>query len=327
MVNIEAVHTPKQSGFVTSGGASLYYEVHGASDSSAARRIALVSGVSQSCRMWGITLSYLLTDACAQVLVMDNRGVGDSSQSKDALQGLTMHQMGADLVAVLEHLRWTHHPTIPLSILGFSMGGMVALQAVNQLPAHACQSLVLVNTSAGGLWNLMPQFFSMLKAVGWIVVMMMKAALGWSTLKPGEDKIAFMMMRTFPKKWLDAAPTDPSIAARHRTNRDFIFKYIAERGIGKTKQTSAGRKAQMHAVSTHRLLPSDLYRIGMKTDVFVVSGLQDSMVRPSNSRHLAQHIHNSKTVTFENAGHAVFEQEHKLFHQFLQRQVLQYHLV
>ncbi|TPX78506.1 hypothetical protein CcCBS67573_g00243 [Chytriomyces confervae] len=292
MVNVQAVHSPKQNGFVTSDGASLYYEVHGASDSSATRRITLVSGVSQSCRMWGITLSYLLTDACVQVLVMDNRGVGDSSQSKDALQGLTMHQMGADLVAVLEHLRWTHHPTIPLSILGFSMGGMVALQAVNQLPAHACQSLVLVNTSAGGLWNLMPQFFSMLKAVGWIVVMMMKAALGWSTLKPGEDKI-----------------------------------YVAERGIGKTKQTSSGRKAQMHAVSTHQLLPSDLYRIGMKTDVFVVSGLQDSMVRPSNSRYLAQHIPNSKTVTFENAGHAVFEQEHKLFHQFLQRQVLQYHLV
>ncbi|KAJ3226456.1 hypothetical protein HDU81_007313 [Chytriomyces hyalinus] len=140
-----------------------------------------------------------------------------------------MHQMGADLVTVLEHLHWTNHPSIPLSILGFSMGGMIALQAINQLPANTCESLVLVNSSAGGLWNLMPQVISILKAVGWIVVTMIKAALGWTSYKPGEDslrgrQIEFMMMRAFPKKWLDASPTDPSIAARHGTNRDFIFK-------------------------------------------------------------------------------------------------------
>ncbi|KAI8618349.1 Alpha/Beta hydrolase protein [Chytriomyces sp. MP71] len=244
------VHTPVRCGtFVaeadTSGpSARLYYEMHGEADiEHTRRRIVLVNGVSQSCRMWGLALNYL-KDGASQIVVFDNRGVGDSDQSSDALRAPTMTRFGADIAALISHLHWdAHTDRIPLFLIGFSMGGMAALQAVSRMPSNTLKGLALINTSAGGWWNLLPSI-----PLLWILL---KAALGLIPVKTQCDLIKFMILRTFPQSWLMASPPPKSIYSGYSTNGEFISRKIvstfwSDQQERQSRQSQvAGRKQEL----------------------------------------------------------------------------------
>ena len=77
----------------------------------------------------------------------DNRGAGRSS---GALPGLSMGQLAADAVALLDRLRIDS-----AHVYGLSMGGMVAQEVALRFP-HRVRALVLGGTSPGGPHAVLP---------------------------------------------------------------------------------------------------------------------------------------------------------------------------
>jgi pimeloyl-ACP methyl ester carboxylesterase len=75
-----------------------------------------------------------------RVITVDTRGCGGSRDLAHPHGPFTIAQLGADLAAVLRHLA-----TGPAHVLGWSMGGMIALQLAVAAP-ELVASLVIVNS-------------------------------------------------------------------------------------------------------------------------------------------------------------------------------------
>ncbi len=102
---------------VQSNGIQIYYEIHGNGDP-----LILISGLGGDRTFWQDSLKYF--SAHYQVIIFDTRGIG---RTEAPGQAYSMDMFADDLNGLMEGLN------IPQShILGFSMGGNIALQfAVN----------------------------------------------------------------------------------------------------------------------------------------------------------------------------------------------------
>lgn len=58
--------------------------------------------------------------------------------------------MARDVLAILDHLRWR----MKVHVVGFSMGGMIAMKIVTIAPERIA-SLCVISSSRGG-WDLVP---------------------------------------------------------------------------------------------------------------------------------------------------------------------------
>lgn len=113
----------------------LYYEVDGPAD---APTVVLVEGLGYGRWMWHWQREALAESF--ELVLPDNRGTGRS----DAPEGpYTMAELSADLGAVLDA-----HGTEPVTLVGASMGGMIALQ--HALEDDRVTRLVLLCTTPGG---------------------------------------------------------------------------------------------------------------------------------------------------------------------------------
>lgn len=102
-------------------------------------RVLLVQGVGSLGEGWRPQIEALRADH--QLAWFDNRGVGESSDSGEPL---TMEQMGADCVSLLDHLGWES-----AHIAGHSMGGMIVQEAAALAPERVI-SLSLLSTARRG---------------------------------------------------------------------------------------------------------------------------------------------------------------------------------
>ncbi|KAI9330419.1 Alpha/Beta hydrolase protein, partial [Obelidium mucronatum] len=263
-------------------------KLHGAA--APEKRVLLINGSGQSCRMWGLALEHLKRQQGIQVCVFDGRGVGDATFAKP---GFTMKDLANDVLLLLDHLKW-----LPKSrTYRYSMGGMVAQHVVLMAPQNRFRGVALVNTSAGGYWALFPPI-----QAWWIYL---KIALGIYPLKSTSDIITVMLKMCFTDSWLEQAP---SWTSAFKTNREFITQYTLKRSATKTRQTPAGKAAQRSAIWTHKLSQTQLSQIGTKTNIVVVY-------------YLAKWT-GGRFIEFSTSGHALFEQEHERFHQFLSSEFL-----
>ncbi|KAF9484709.1 alpha/beta-hydrolase [Pholiota conissans] len=106
--------------FVHQDGSKTAYEIVG-NDTTGAEPLVLVIGLSLIRGDWEPLLSKLSEDR--QVLVFDNRGMGDSTFSPSGDEDLTIELMARDLLDLLIFLDWK-----TISICGYSMGGLIAQQ-------------------------------------------------------------------------------------------------------------------------------------------------------------------------------------------------------
>ena len=128
----------------------LYYEMHGTredinSQGPPPRRMVFIMGLSNSCFGWDSQVKHFARLAQGdslgpcQVLVFDNRGVGLSDAPKGAY---TTSEMARDTVELLEFVGWipeqekrlgqTGDDVQGITVIGVSMGGMIALELVSE---------------------------------------------------------------------------------------------------------------------------------------------------------------------------------------------------
>lgn len=119
---------------VSSDGARIHYEVHGAGDP-----VLLIMGLGSNAYGWYRTIPWLAERY--RVIAFDNRGTGRSDVPDGAY---SMAQMAHDTAAVLEasgHAR--------AHVVGASLGGMIAQRFTIANPERV-RSLVLICTTPGG---------------------------------------------------------------------------------------------------------------------------------------------------------------------------------
>ena len=117
---------PVKVGNVPIADYTINYEVHGAGPI----RIALIMGFMASFGSWMQVVNHFAKNSKYSVLVLDNRGVGYSSNG--SLARYTTYGLAEDFITVLKHIEWTQDKSVHL--FGCSMGGMIAMEAALQLP-------------------------------------------------------------------------------------------------------------------------------------------------------------------------------------------------
>jgi pimeloyl-ACP methyl ester carboxylesterase len=120
--------------FPKAGGAIAYYRFGRGSP------IVLVTGYRSTLAEWN---AYFLGELAArhEVIVFDNRGVGRSVAANGDYR---VQDLGSDTIALVEGLKLRD-----VTLLGWSMGGMIAQEAIEASPSTA-RRLVLIDTMPPG---------------------------------------------------------------------------------------------------------------------------------------------------------------------------------
>lgn len=122
---------------LTLSDASLYYEVHEATNPTTNNPpLVLIAGLASDSQSWQPVLGTLKQSR--KVVLLDNRGAGRTR----ARAGTCLSQMAKDCLALCDHLALD-----TVDLLGHSMGGFIALNAVNIEPKRV-NRMVLANSSA-----------------------------------------------------------------------------------------------------------------------------------------------------------------------------------
>ena len=116
----------------------------------AGRTVVLAHGIALTLGEWSLVTDLLLADGF-RVVAFDQRGHGQSTIGTD---GISAPVMAADLATVLEATG-----TTDAILVGHSMGGFLALEAVLEVPGmrERLAGLVLVATFAGDILDGAPQ--------------------------------------------------------------------------------------------------------------------------------------------------------------------------
>src|SRR3984893_8909236 len=244
-------------------------------------RFARVNGVNIAYRVQGdgpplvLVMGYRLSsaawpaafvDALARqfsVITLDNRGTGQSDKPVD---GYAIANMALDLAGLLDELKISR-----THILGYSMGGAIALEFARQFP-DCVSGLVLCATMCGG-----PRAIYAPPSV----VRVMRELDG---LKP--DEIARQIWKV---------TYSPGYLEKHRAiAEDQMRREIA----APTPLHAADLQFQAFAeFDCSKALPN------IQSPTLVLTGDLDQLVSPQNSRFIAGHIPGARLIVIPGCGH------------------------
>ncbi|WP_335977964.1 alpha/beta fold hydrolase [Streptomyces sp. CA2R106] len=199
-----------------------------------------------------------------EVAAFDQRGIG---RSGPAAGPYTMADLGADALALADHLGW---PSFRL--LGFSFGGMVAQELAVTRPERV-ERLALLCTSSGGRGG-------------------SSYPLHTLPLLPPEERVArytSILDTRFSAEWLAAHPGDRAVVESMRG------RLASDRPAGVRR----GEELQMRARAAH-----DVYdRLAAVTcPTLVAAGRYDGIAPVANSEAIARVVPDAELRVFEG-GH------------------------
>jgi 3-oxoadipate enol-lactonase len=243
--------------------------------------LVLIGGLGHGRWSWEPVIGELARDF--QVVAMDNRGIGAS----DAPMGPYFTRLlAADVLAVMDHAGIRR-----ASLVGVSLGGMIAQQVANDRPDRV-DRLVLVSTIPGGaLTTPMP----------------VDGVAGLSELPLLRDEAA----RAERGVRLALAPATvrrrPRLARRLATARAGHpvrpGAWVAQAAAGMLFDLAGGQRR-------------------LRQPTLIVQGTEDVVVHPDNARTLAGLIPGAELVWFERAGHLPFWEQPRRFTRLLRRFLL-----
>lgn len=221
-------------------GFNMYYELHGEGPI----HLVFLMGLNNSCFGWLDQVDEFGHDPRYSVLVLDNRGYGNTDAPHTRY---TTSAFAEDVADVFQHLGWTEPRSVHL--VGVSMGGMIALEMCRRY-SERFASATLLSTTAGDAHNLPP-----IKGLGMIVLSVSEQIVGAGSPL---NRIKRVLDVLFPQEWLDAkSPTDP----HGRTNRELVLPVFLWRFNFARRPTLHGALSQMAASLTHHVPAEELGRI------------------------------------------------------------------
>lgn len=239
---------------ITANNASFYYELHGEG-----HPVVLISGYTCDHQLWLPLIEKL--SQTFQVLIFDNRGVG---QTTDDGASLSVELMAQDVYALTRALK-LQKP----HLVGHSMGGAIA-QYLASLYPKALNKLVLLSTASK--WRQ-----AMLKG--------MKSLL---TLREKEMDPEILFESTLPWVFGESFLKDQKqiLALKQAWESDPHPQSLEDQ----TRQFKV-----LEAFDVRKLLKDII------APTLVIYGIQDIIALPSEAEFLASHIENSQLVPLDFA--------------------------
>merc|ERR1711939_50271 len=277
----------------------VYYEVHGSS-SPEAPKLVFIMGLNNSSFGWISQVEYFGKREY-QVLVLDNRGVGWSDTPAGAY---STEEMAQDVVEVLNHLGWTSERM--LSVVGVSMGGMIALQLARLVPERLL-ALVLTSTQAGDRATA-PTMGSL---------SLFSKLLYSNALFGPEATMKAVAESLYPKSYLEEK--DPRTGQKRQVGLEKDFLWRAQQT---NPQTTKGKLGQLAAVSRHRVTAEQLAEIESSVPkIGIVTGDQDKLINPKRSQELSEMMPKAEFWLVKNAGHALPSQIATEYNEWIEKLV------
>jgi 3-oxoadipate enol-lactonase len=239
-------------------GTTLYYERRGSG-----APLLLVQGMSGTHAAWGEPFLAALEAAGLELVIFDNRGIGNSEQWREPF---TLADLADDAAAMLDVVGWeTAH------VLGISMGGMVAQELALRHPERL-RTLALGCTYAGGPESVLTEP-SVIQALT-------------EAMFSGDRDRALRQGYT------------TNVSAAHAADE---ANYVAFREMVLSVPASLPViMLQMQAIAAHDT-SSRLAEISAPT--LVVHGTEDQMLGDANGRAIAKAIPGARLEILEGVGH------------------------
>jgi pimeloyl-ACP methyl ester carboxylesterase len=207
-----------------------------------------------------------------QVVAFDNRCVGRTDQPQEPF---TIADMADDTAALLDALQIES-----AHVFAVSLGGMVAQELSLRHP-HKVRKLALACTYAG------PR--TAVRAPDWAV-----RIFNESIDKPRPEALRHSIPILFAPKTVEEQPQLVEAALRVMENNN---------------QPKSSYLLQVRAVTQHDTFD----RLSQIThETLVLTGTEDTLIDPGNSRLLSEHIPGARLIEFEETGHLFFTEKAEL---------------
>jgi pimeloyl-ACP methyl ester carboxylesterase len=242
--------------YVKSNGIEVHYEIHGSGPA-----ILLIHGLGNDAREW-VPMTQHLKDR-RTLISFDMRGSGRSDKPDGPY---SMEEMAADAAGLLAEVAKP-----PVDVLGFSMGGCVAMQLALDRP-DLVRELVLVST--------LPS---------------------WHGPYPPCEALNKLFHRTDVCEELLSEVYKEIFGAEYR-RRISSKEYVSQRMNDEFPQPVEGYLGQLAALEKFDVRE----RVGsISAETLVVAGTDDRVVPIENSSWLAERIPNARLEIVEGAGHMI----------------------
>lgn len=214
-------------------------------------------------------------------VALDNRGTGESALVSDA--AVSVEQMALDASMLAEafasKLALSH-----FDVLGISMGGLISLALSRSNPKVS--HLVLVSTTAGGRRDGVPS---------WLADEKKKEFRPWPQ---DEEGMRARMRPYFGRAFLERSP--------------LLFDMMIKNMLKKAgdAQAQTGSKLQYTASRSFDASP---FLGEIKAKTLIVTGEEDEVMPPANSRYLNENLPGSRLVQYPSVGHLILIEEPEKF--------------
>ncbi len=236
--------------YVSAGDSELHYQVSGRG-----APLLLLGPLGGSADLWGGAFVEQLAQQF-RVIVPDHRGTGRSDRGQAPY---TMDRLAEDAAAVLDR-----EGVLTASVLGASLGGMVALELAGLHPSRV-RALVLAATSAGG---------------------------------PGSAPWRAGALEEIKRDGLMAAAS-LLVTPAYTAQRTGLISRLTVRQMA--QPPVPGVLQAQHALVTGFNFSARLPLITPPT--LVMTGEHDRLTPPENARHLARAIRAAQGIVVRDAGH------------------------
>lgn len=244
-------------------GHTAWYEKHG----ERGPRVLLIMGFGMSGKAWAPQVAGLKDRH--QVVIYDNRGVGQSSAGNGA--PARMQTWAQDVGGLLDALGWDD-----VHLVGVSMGGMVAQEFAIRHTARLRSLTLIATTPGGGPHHLMPS----LKGLGLFLA---------ANASSGEKRLRALRSLLYPPHAHGRVAQSSGLAESMQTASQLA--------------TAAARGQQLLAVLRHNTVRG-LPRLHA-TPTLVIKPAMDLLVPPRNSDRIHRRVPGSMLLSFQDAGHGV----------------------
>lgn len=226
--------------------------------------IVLVMGYGGSLLSWPPSFVQELAQN-RDVLIFDNRGTGKSARLERG-SDLRMLHFVEDLHHLLDHLQWNQ-----VDLLGYSMGGCIALEFAGQHPDRV-RKLVLQSTTAGG-------------------------SLYTSSDPDVKERIMNPRGTTFDEMFFDffSICFSQSAFERHRPDLQIICE--------QSRPYPTSPMVLLAQLAAFRNFDASPFLKTLQKQSLLIHGMNDRLIKPENGKSLAEVLPSCESLFLPQTGH------------------------